>query len=452
MRLIGCFAICLLLTRGYAQQSFLNLRYDEDYSYLAIDTSRSSYERLKYTPLSDQVYVSAGGEIRYLAQYYENEDWGDAPKREYTSFYTRYLFHGHLKWRNRLAIFAQLNSTFANGRITPNRSIDENRADLHQAFLDISLLNHSNHKLVLRTGRQELFYGSQRIIAVREGPNNRQSFDAVKLLFQSQRVKADFFISRPVQIRQGTFDDVSNLNQSLWSAYIVINRLTMDSHLDLYYIGFSDDDRTFDAGTASEQRHSLGFRAWRKGHPFQFDIEALYQFGDFGTSTIDAYTASVNASYRFTSWRLQPAIGVKTEVISGDNTRDDNELNTFNPLFPRGAYFGLAALIGPSNLIDFHPSIDLSLHKNITFMADFDVFWRHSINDGIYGPNTALLYGSNSPSAFIGRQIGLSFEFTPNKHLTCIPEFMWFDAGTYLKDVSAGKDVVFGALTIQFKY
>lgn len=452
MRLMMCTAVCILLTRGYAQQSFLSLRYDEDYSYLAADTSRNWYHKLKYTSLSDEAHVSAGGEIRYLAQYFQNEDWGDAPKPAYTSFYTRYLLHGHLKWRDRLAIFAQLSSTFANGRITPNRSIDENRADVHQAFLEISLFHVADYGLLLRAGRQEFSYGSQRIIGVREGPNNRQSFDAVKLLFKSARIKADFFISWPVRIHQGTFDDVSNLNQSLWSTYVVIQRLPRETNLDIYYIGFSDDRRTFDAGTAAELRHSVGFRAWRKSRPFQFDIEALYQFGDFGASQINAYTASINTSYRFTTWRLQPAFGVKTEVISGDLHRDDVALNTFNPLFPRGAYFGLAALIGPSNLIDFHPSIDLNLHKNITLTADFDVFWRYSINDGIYGPNAALLYGSKGASAFIGRQAGLSLEFTPNKHLTCIPEFMWFGAGDYLEDVSTGKDVLFGAITFQYRY
>lgn len=452
MRLALIAVTLLFATAGYAQQRFMNLRYDEDYSYLTSDTSVSLYERMKFQSLRGDGSFSAGGEIRYLAQYFRNEDWGDAPKREYVSFYTRYLLHAHFRWRDRIAFFGQVNSTFANGRITPNRAIDENRADIHQAFIDVSFARGSSQSLVLRTGRQEFLYGSQRLISVREGPNNRQSFDAIKLFARTGKIKADIFYAHPVRIKQGIFDDVRNDQQSLWSAYVVIHQLPMQLNLDAYYIGFSDDERTFDAGTGSELRHSVGFRLWKKSGRLQFDIESLHQSGSFAESRISAYTASVNASYKFTSWRRQPSIGLKTEVISGDTDREDNVLNTFNPLFPRGAYFGLAALIGPANLIDFHPSIDISLNPNITLMADFDIFWRYSINDGIYGPNAALIYGSNSASAFIGRQLGFSMEITANKHFTCTPEFMWFDAGSYLKDVSPGRDVVFAALTLQLKY
>jgi hypothetical protein len=144
---------------------------------------------------------------------------------------------------------------------------------------------------------------------------------------------------------------------------------------------------------------------------------------------------------------------LKTEIISGDQNRDDGELNTFNPLFPRGAYFGLAALIGPSNLVDVHPSVKIDVTKSLTLALDYDLFWRHTLADGIYGPNGALIYsGENTTSRFIGDQLGFNAEYSFSRHLTITPEFTWFNAGPYLKEAGKGEDVFFTAVTLQFKY
>jgi len=40
--------------------------------------------------------------------------------------------------------------------------------------------------VLLRVGRQELMYGSQRLIAVREAPNNRIAFDGLKFIFNKK--------------------------------------------------------------------------------------------------------------------------------------------------------------------------------------------------------------------------------------------------------------------------
>jgi catechol 2,3-dioxygenase-like lactoylglutathione lyase family enzyme len=66
-------------------------------------------------------------------------------------------------------------------------------------------------------------------------------------------------------------------------------------------------------------------------------------------------------------------------------------------LYPKGAYFGLAALIGPSNLFDIHPSIDLELTDRLNWGMDYDIFWRLSKHDGIYAPNMSVIYAGKIP-------------------------------------------------------
>ena len=53
--------------------------------------------------------------------------------------------------------------------------------------------------------------------------------------------------------------------------------------------------------------------------------------------------------------------GLRFDVASGDSNEQSPTLNTFNPLFPSGVYFNLANPVGPSNIIDLHPTLDLTL-------------------------------------------------------------------------------------------
>lgn len=182
-------------------------------------------------------------------------------------------------------------------------------------------------------------------------------------------------------------------------------------------------------------------------------MEGLYQTGRWNSGLIAAWTASLNTSYQFRQIPLKPEIGLKTELITGDKQYGDGKLNTFNPLYPRGAYFGQAALIGPVNLFDVHPSVAFSLNRRLTWNIDYDLFWRYSRHDGIYGPNVALIYpGKDSDSKHIGNQLATEFVYVPNPYLYFRAEFTWFNSGAYLKDVSPGKDILFTGLTAQLKF
>jgi hypothetical protein len=289
-------------------------------------------------------------------------------------------------------------------------------------------------------------------VSVREGPNNRQSFDAVKLMSAWKNVKADFFFSHYVAARKGIFDDKFNKNTLFWGNYWTITNVPVIGGIDLYYLGLQRKEAAFDNVKGKETRHSIGTRLFGNKGNWDCDAEALYQFGDIDGSNISAWTASLNTNYQFKGFLFEPELGLKTELISGDKNMDDNKIQTFNPLFPRGGYFGLAALIGPANLFDVHPAASLNFSRKTALNFDVDFFWRYSTNDGIYGPNTALLYtGKQVAERHIGNQYSTDFVFIPNPFIYLRAEFTWLKAGSYIKQVSAGKNILFGGVTMQVK-
>jgi hypothetical protein len=455
MKLLFLAILCILFSASFAQKlpAFKTLRYDEDYSFLKSDTIRSEYENLKYHPISNNSnsYLSIGGEIRYQYFNIKNEDWGDAPRDKDGFLFSRFLAHSDFHAGNNFRLFLQLQGSLANGKASGTSPVDENPLDLHQAFIDISS---NSKKATIRLGRQEFLYGSQRLISVRELPNNRQAFDAAKAIFSFADTKLDAFYSRYVQVKKGIFDDMSGRDVNFWGAYLVKNDIPFFKNIDFYYLGLSKKVAVFEDSAGKERRHSTGSRIWGEAKGWKYDLEGVYQFGKFAGKQISAWTISSNTSYKFHSTRLQPELGLKTEIISGDQRRGDDKLQTFNPLFPRGAYFGLAALIGPANLFDIHPSIAFELiDDKLTWTVDYDIFWRHSINDGIYAPNASLIYPSGqSANRHIGKQLAMDFSFNPNLFMMIRVEATWFKTGSYLRDVSSGRDIFFIGATSQLKF
>jgi len=447
--------IFIAFKESFAQgkEAFKLLRYDEDYSSLKNDTAKSWYNKMKYTPLSKtgNTFLSIGGEVRFQYFYFKNEDWGDAPKDSNGYVLSRYLTHADFRAGKHFRTFVQLQSSLANDKLSTS-PVDENALELHQAFVYFKLGSKPTASLTFRVGRQELSYGSQRLISVRELPNNRQSFDGLKTILTSGNYKLDFLYTQYVTAKKGIFNDGISDKVKLWGAYLTRNEIPFLQNIDLYYLGLQKTKTTFDDGSGTETRHSIGTRIWNSKNNWQYDVEGVFQWGTFAVNNISAWTASTNIFYVF-DLKSKALAGLKTELISGDKNYNDGKLNTFNPLFPRGAYFGLAAWIGPSNLFDVHPYIEFPIHKSLVFKADVDLFWRMSENDGIYGPNVQVIYsGKGHSSKKIGQQLGTELTYTPNPFLNFRGEFTWFKTDDYLKQASAGKDILMAGITGQLKF
>lgn len=91
--------LSLACTMASAQSfSFKQLRFDEDYSNLRMDTDSSWYHHFKFRPLSKNgsVFLSLGGEVRSQYFHYKDKDWGESPADQDGFVLSRALFHGDL--------------------------------------------------------------------------------------------------------------------------------------------------------------------------------------------------------------------------------------------------------------------------------------------------------------------------------------------------------------------
>jgi len=144
------------------------------------------------------------------------------------------MLHADVHLGPRVRVFTQLKSGLEEGRTGGPRPTDKDELDLHQAFVDVTL--GLQPTFTLRAGRQELAFGSSRLVSVRESPNVRQSFDGLRALLRADAWKVDGFVTLPVNTKRGVFDDDPDTPRLFWGAYAVHPfPLLPQGNSDLYY-------------------------------------------------------------------------------------------------------------------------------------------------------------------------------------------------------------------------
>ena len=144
---------------------------DEDWSFLRDPALRQDFwDPIKYIRLRnhrDDWYLSVGGEVREAFERIGNDNWGQQPIQN-AFFLQRYMAHVDVHYGRHFRSFAQLKSGIETFRQGGPRPIDEKRLDFEAGFVDICTGGEKDW-IAFRLGRQELNYGSGRLVSVREG-------------------------------------------------------------------------------------------------------------------------------------------------------------------------------------------------------------------------------------------------------------------------------------------
>lgn len=435
---------------------FRQSRYEEDYSFLKEpDCRREPLDKLKYIPFRREGwFLSVGAEVRPYYEFYKNENWGTAPDDENGYLLQRYMLHTDFHFGSRVRLFGQFKSGIETGRRGGPRPPDEDQFDLHQTFADVLLWSKHKDSVTLRIGRQEIAYGSSRLVSVREGPNVRQSFDGARLILRIKSWQVEGVATKPVETNRGVLDDAPDHARSFWGVYAVrILPLLPGGNVDLYYLGLDRKRVRYDQGVARERRHTVGTRLWGRPQSWDYNFEIVYQWGHFGAGPIRALTAASDMGHTFLSARWRPRIGIKADITSGDTNPADPKLGTFHPLFPRGSYFGQIAATGPLNHTDLHPELRLSPHQKATVTLDWLFFWRHSTHDGIYSVSGALLRtGQLSRARFVGHQPSLQLEWQADRHITVTLNYAHFLTGNFLKQTPPNKNMDYLGAWVTYRF
>ncbi len=437
-----------------SEPPYKTVRHEEDYAALSDPARRTDWlDPIKYIALSGSHpgwYLSLGGEIRERFEVFKNTDWKPAPANGF--LLQKYMLSADLHLGPRFRAFVNFKSGLEDGRTGGPRPTDEDKLDIHEAFVDVAL--DRGHTAFLRLGRRELALGSQRLVSVRAGPNVRQSFDGISILVAPGAWRLEAFASKPVKTAVVVFDDKADHAQTFWGVYAVGPlRVFKEAGIDLYYIGLDRKLTRFDQGTAPELRESVGSRLWRRAPPWDYNFEVVYQWGRFGLGPIRAWTFASDSGFTLRKVAGRPRFGLKADITSGDKDPTLPTLQSFNPLFPRGAYFGENQLLGPVNHIDLHPSVDLRPLTGLTVTPSWDFFWRESTKDGVYGVPGNLVRPSRGATARgVGSQPAMMVTVVVGRHITVVADGEYFIAGPFLRQSGPAENITYLGSWVSFVF
>jgi Alginate export len=438
---------------------------DENFSFLRDPSKRTDFwDPLKYIPLSQSgdSYLTFWFENRSEYEWFQNQMWGQGPQTISGYWLQRVIPAVGLSLGPHVRLYSSFQYDKEMGNNAgPRLGIDEDQGDFHEAFIDISSGLDDQRSVTARLGQQELVYGTGRLVDNDEGVNVKSSFYGARLIARTKTLRLEIFGVKPTEQNTGTFDDRPTSQQTFWGAYGTVPLRLVDQFgwADLYYLGIDTTRATYEQGTGREICHSIGTRLFnhQPGAPFQpgldYNWEFVYQLGTFGRNYINAWTVATETGFTFPV-RFLPRIAFRADIASGGQHPNGGTLNTFNPLFPRGAYFGpKLTMFGPYNMFDVHPVLMLSLFPNVTCDFDWVWFWRQSFDDGIYAIGGALLRpSSNSKARYIGSQANFELRWALDLQTTIAINLAGFITGGFLKDTGPAGNVAYSNVGITYKF
>jgi hypothetical protein len=442
------------ITDASARPTLSSNRWQEDWSALADPSLRSAPgDGLKYIPLNTddpKSYLSLGVNLRERVESLDAPNFGTAGNVSNTYLLQRFQLHADIHWDEHWQGFVQIEDVrTVNKRVITGA--DRNPWDLRLAFVAYTR-TFDTGTFKARVGRQDFAFDLQRFVSLRDGPNVRQSFDAIWADWETGKWRFIGFVSQPVQYNDlHPFDDTSNPHFRF--STLRVERLVFGhNELSAYYSIYSRDNARYLDAVGNERREIYDVRFAGAISGLDWDLEGMAQRGNVGDKDIDAWASGARLGFTWdiASWR--PRVGIQLDAASGDRHPGDQTLGTFNPLFPNGYYFTLAGFTGYTNLLHVKPSLTVKPITRLTVMAALGFQWREVTSDAIYvQPNIPLPGTAGQGGHWTGVYGQLRADYAFNANFTGAVEAVHYDVGRAIR-MAGGRDSNYLGVEMKFMW
>lgn len=419
--------------------------FDFDFRYLEQPGhDKDFFDPVKRIHLGSDWLLSFGGSFWYRYMHETDSRLNAAGiNNDYHLLRTR--LHADLWYQDQFRLFAEMLDARALGLDLPALAIDKNHTDMLNLFADVKLGQFMDGPAYLRVGRQELLYGSQRLISTLDWANTRRTFQGVKTFWQTPAFNLDAFWVRPMVTEPNQFDnwDKDRNFVGLWGTYKAIPGQV----LDLYYLSLIDNRNVSPANITQGNvlqgdsvLHTIGARWVGDYERILYELEGMYQFGKRSHLDISAFSIASGVGYQL-PLPMNPQFWLRYDFASGDKNHRDGRSNTFNQLFPFGHYyFGYIDQVGRQNIHDFNAQFTLHPQPWVTFLGQYHRFYLANKRDYLYnaaGAGTIRDITGQSGS-HVGDEIDFTINFHLSRHQDVLLGYSKLFTGEFLKNTRPG--------------
>jgi hypothetical protein len=330
----------------------------------------------------------------------------------------------------------------------------EDTFDVRQAFVEFG--NVESSKLGLRVGRQELFFGEQRLIGHLNWTNTARSFDAIRASYRSTDYRIDAFAASVVNLRDGSFNrrtDGNNLHGVYTSFSKAVPKATVEPYV---FWRLSRGVRSESGTTGKLDFKTVGLR-WVGKLPANLDygIEVAGQTGSLSVDDVRAFAGHWVVGYTIPKIKTTPRAFVEYNYASGDRNPTDGRRGTFDQLYATGHdKIGLADQVGWRNVEHGRAGVELKPTQKLSMSGSYHTGWLANAHDGLYSASGALVarVADGTAGRRIGQEADIQGTYPLTPHMQLGVGYAHIFPGTFLKNATPGKPYNFSYVMITYLF
>jgi hypothetical protein len=337
----------------------------------------------------DERDLSVFGQVRVRGEFRDNSDFdADRPDRQrFIGQRTRLGLDVRVNPRVEGRVLAQDARIWGADGTTVDTGLETQSLDILEGYADLRWI--WDLPLQIRLGRQQLSYGSERLVGTNDFSLTARTFDAYRFRFEMGALIFDVFSAKLVDTNgpgPPGLPVMSDQDRNFSGAYFSREGERIE-RLDIYWL--RDIDKTHPTTPGEIKRHTFGALG-RTALPaaLALEVEYGYQTGEAGDPLdIAAQMLVAELSIARKELRdLQAAVGF--DWATGDSNPADGDLETWDQLFPTAhRHLGTMDYVGRQNIRDLRGQLGARLTSRITGLVDFHHFRLDRPEDAWY--NTA---------------------------------------------------------------
>ncbi len=366
--------------------------------------------------LSPGVEWTVSADLRERYQSFSNGDFDARTNDAHSEFDSRLYLKARGELGQGWSLYLQPQAVAIQDRRTGLGSSQLSQADLLQAYVQ-----YGDGALRLRLGRQQLVYGDQRLLGHLGWKDVARTFDGIKGIYETKRLRLDLFAVHPADIVSMTptpasphgLSLVSWEDRSLLGGYATY-RWTKSDGVDVYFINWRHGARAL-AG-AGRNLNTFGTRAFLRRDGADLTLEATWQNGQWSNGVRQRAAAyALRAGYTFAFWRTR--LGVEYDVSPGDAKTDPRwHKNFVFPFHTNHMHYGEMDFFSWANMHDLRLSLRSTPRPRWTLKADLHVFrLDQARGDWLNVVGTGVLFAGapNYTQTDAGREVDIKLIHTP---------------------------------------
>lgn len=300
--------------------------------------------------------------------------------------------------------------------------------------------------IAVRVGRQEMIFGTERLIGAANWSNTTRYFDAVRAAMVYRKWRVDAFAASVVVQHDGQVGSVTPGN-NIHGLYGSLGGIVPGGTIEPYFLWrLQPRVKTETGPVANLDMKVSGFRWFGKARAFDYDTSLVIERGFAGADHIEAWAGHWLAGYTFRNAQWKPRIYAEYALAVGDGNPKDGQRNGFELLYTNAHdRLGLADQFGWKNIRQARLSAQFQVSKKFTLTPSHNLFWLDNPKDALYTWQGAVIArrADGSAGRFVGQETDIVLAYRMNSIVDLGAGIAHITPGHFLKVTTPGLGLTF---------